>query len=197
MGPVVERHPFLYFQDGSIVIRADNTLYKVFASILSDRSQVFRDCFSLPRPQLHGDGLDDENPVLLPDSAFDVNNLFHFLFSVRSELALDEEHMASLLQISHKYGVQEARDHAINALDTMVQLTPVKRISLARACEVDYWLEPAFRDLLKGPLDLTLEEAKLIGITNFYLISRAKRKADLLRISFALSPPRILESSSG
>ncbi|KLO04044.1 hypothetical protein SCHPADRAFT_841083, partial [Schizopora paradoxa] len=151
MDVLVERHPFLYFQDGSIVIQVGNTLYKVFASILSDRSQVFQDCFSLPRPQAQGDGLDDENPVLLSDNDFDITNLFHFLFYMC------------------------ARDHAINALDTMVQLTPVKRISLARACEVDYWLEPAFRDLLKGPLDLTLEEAKLIGITNFYLISRAKR----------------------
>ena len=53
--------------------------------------------------------------------------------------------MVSLLLIATKYKVVEAREYAITALDTMVNLGTVKRMHLARVCEVDHWLSPAFR----------------------------------------------------
>lgn len=45
----LERHPDLWFEDGSIVLRAENTLFLVHMSQLSRHSVCFRDMFSMPQ----------------------------------------------------------------------------------------------------------------------------------------------------
>lgn len=45
-----QRHPDLWFSDGSVVLRAENTLFRVHMSQLIRRSVFFRDMFSLPQP---------------------------------------------------------------------------------------------------------------------------------------------------
>ncbi|KAJ7611822.1 hypothetical protein FB45DRAFT_941104, partial [Roridomyces roridus] len=44
------RHAELWFDDGSIVIQAENTQFRVHRSILAARSLIFRDMFSFPQP---------------------------------------------------------------------------------------------------------------------------------------------------
>lgn len=39
----------LWFPDGSIVLRADNTLFKVYSGMLAQASPIFEDMLSLPQ----------------------------------------------------------------------------------------------------------------------------------------------------
>ena len=40
----------LWFEDGNVVLRAEDTYFKVYEGILSRESPVFVDMFSLPHP---------------------------------------------------------------------------------------------------------------------------------------------------
>lgn len=44
------QHPSLWFMDGSVIIQAETTLFRVHMSQLSRHSLFFRDLFSLPQP---------------------------------------------------------------------------------------------------------------------------------------------------
>lgn len=89
--PGLTRHPDLWFKDGSVVLRAENTLFRVHISQLSRHSAFFRDLFSLPQPRIQSsisncvdvdEGLQMEGcPVIvLHDSAQDVENLLTALY---------------------------------------------------------------------------------------------------------------------
>lgn len=78
------RHPDLWFSDGSVVLRAERTLFRVHISQLARRSLFFRDLFSLPQPAKDAvelDGTFDDCPLLmLHDSAEDLSNLLKALY---------------------------------------------------------------------------------------------------------------------
>lgn len=94
--PGPTRHLDLWFSDGSVVLRADNTLFRVHISQLSRHSAFFRDLFSLPQPSVRrqrsisssssfvdvDEGIQMEGcPVIvLHDSAEDVGNLLTALY---------------------------------------------------------------------------------------------------------------------
>jgi len=48
-GTQVEKHPDLWFEDGSVICRAENTLFCVHMSQLARHSLVFNDMFMLPQ----------------------------------------------------------------------------------------------------------------------------------------------------
>lgn len=47
----MERHPEFWFFDGSIVLVAECTMFRVHKAFLARHSVFFRDMFSLPQPQ--------------------------------------------------------------------------------------------------------------------------------------------------
>ena len=89
-------HADLWFLDGSVILRAENTLFRVHISQLSRHSTFFRDLFSLPQPprgvrrrtlsgsssnSVRDDGLLEGCPVVyLYDIAEDVGNLLTALY---------------------------------------------------------------------------------------------------------------------
>lgn len=79
------RHPDLWFSDGSVVLKAESTLFRVHISQLARRSLFFQDIFSLSQPENSSVGLDgtfDGCPLLvLYDSAEDLSNLLKALQS--------------------------------------------------------------------------------------------------------------------
>jgi hypothetical protein len=88
------QHADLWFKDGSVVLRAENVLFKVHISQLSRHSTLFRDMFSLPQPKgnalaltsqgnVDSDSLTEVDgcPIVhLHDSAEDVGNLLTALY---------------------------------------------------------------------------------------------------------------------
>jgi len=90
------RHTDLWFSDGSVILKAENTLFRVHISQLSRHSAFFRDLFSLPQPPhcnrtrslsdsssitvLDGTHLEGCPVVYLHDTAEDVGNLLAALY---------------------------------------------------------------------------------------------------------------------
>lgn len=78
-------HADIWFHDGSLICRAERTLFKVHMSVLERHSTFFRDMFSMPQPQtsstdvISNQGLQDDIEKLpivdLHDTAEDVGNL--------------------------------------------------------------------------------------------------------------------------
>jgi hypothetical protein len=82
----------LWLDGGNLVIRAENTLFKVLAAHIAIASSVFGDMLGVPQPLASGLETHDGLPfVLLPDAAFDVGdphpNLFARVSSTGGTLA--------------------------------------------------------------------------------------------------------------
>lgn len=101
--PSLTQHVDLWFCDGSVILQAESTLFRVHKSQLSRRSIVFSDMFALAQPPVMSTHatLADETyegcPVVkLHDSAEDVANLL---------LALYDGPFVSSLLFSHTVGI--------------------------------------------------------------------------------------------
>ncbi|KIL69458.1 hypothetical protein M378DRAFT_48926, partial [Amanita muscaria Koide BX008] len=128
-GTFLARHKDLWFDDGSIICRAQDTLFRVHISQLARRSVYFRDMFAVPHSQacdavkeryegLCELGVDvDTTPVIrLHDSAEDVGNLLKALydgpdFGDNSEK--DFCKASGILRLSHKYIVDSLKAKAL------------------------------------------------------------------------------------
>lgn len=83
------QHTDLWFADGSVVLTAERTMFRVHISVLSRHSLFFRDMFSLPQapgPAPHPEDTSTSNhtercPVVhLHDCAEDLANLLYALY---------------------------------------------------------------------------------------------------------------------
>lgn len=72
-------HPDLWFNDGSIVLKVQTTLFKVHRSTLASHSTVFADMLGIPQPaQLE---MMEGCPVVgLPDDAEDMARLLKAIY---------------------------------------------------------------------------------------------------------------------
>ena len=63
----------LWFSDGSVVIKADSKIFRVYSCLLADQCTVFNDMFTLPSlAESDMELIDGISVVTLPDSAEDV-----------------------------------------------------------------------------------------------------------------------------
>ncbi|KAI1784463.1 hypothetical protein LXA43DRAFT_955076 [Ganoderma leucocontextum] len=107
------KHPEFWFSDGSLILRAHSTLFRVHISQLCRKSVFFRDLFSLPQPsepdrnerQLEG------CPVLdLHDSPEDVANLVKVIYDGPNFGSNDRRDFiasSGVLRLSSKYLIEE------------------------------------------------------------------------------------------
>ncbi|KAH8103818.1 hypothetical protein BXZ70DRAFT_665594 [Cristinia sonorae] len=122
----------LWFPDGTVILRAEETHFRVYSGILSLHSPIFRDLFTLPQP------LDDEVydgcPVVsLQDGAEELGEFLKVLhrWSYLSNLFRDNNVPALLcvLRMSTKYDVTKLRESAIDALRCHYPQDFLKRLS--------------------------------------------------------------------
>ncbi|KAJ7061566.1 hypothetical protein C8F01DRAFT_987242, partial [Mycena amicta] len=112
----VKRAESLWFSDGSIVLQAGNTQFKVFHGILSVRSAIFRDMLALPQPQdaqmVEGCPLvrlsDDETET----TAF-LNAIYHPSSFPSFPNLTDIDTVLGCLSLAHKYEVDDLRRRAL------------------------------------------------------------------------------------
>ena len=81
MDPDLITRSKIWFDDGSVVIQAEQTQFRVHRSMLSRHSSVFRDMFSVPQPP------GDQEPVIegcsivhVSDSCQDWDNLLTLMY---------------------------------------------------------------------------------------------------------------------
>ncbi|KDQ17859.1 hypothetical protein BOTBODRAFT_171571 [Botryobasidium botryosum FD-172 SS1] len=125
-----ERDPKYYFQDGSIIILVQSTLFKIHRSRLLQDSSVFGATFSLPSPDrkaatanLEGDS--DENPfVLHGETTQRFRALLFALYAMPYEIeniVSDLDLLVNAASASHKYGFEGIEKWAANLLKKKIQ----------------------------------------------------------------------------
>ena len=138
------QHVELWFSDGSVVLQAESTLFRVHKSQLARRSIVFSDMFTLPQPVVstsHATFSDESHegcPVVrLHDTAADVANLLLALYDGPCVFSWSEENdstdairrtfgdndpndfaiVSGILRLSTKYAMDSLRSKAIAHLN--------------------------------------------------------------------------------
>ncbi len=76
----LSKDPTLWLEDGSIVIVAQTTAFRVHRSILARHSEAFSSLFTLPQPADGAETFDDCLVVRVPDSAYDFRQLLLALY---------------------------------------------------------------------------------------------------------------------
>ncbi|KAH8832663.1 hypothetical protein DL96DRAFT_1459137 [Flagelloscypha sp. PMI_526] len=128
-GQELNRYSDLWFEDGSVVCRADDTLFKVHMSQLSRHSVCFRDMFSMPQPIPSsrvppvplGDGQVDLYQlgcpvIILHDDPNDVASLFTALYdgpNFGDNGVEDFRVTAGILRLATKYIIDSLREKAL------------------------------------------------------------------------------------
>ncbi|KAJ7614848.1 hypothetical protein FB45DRAFT_1064505 [Roridomyces roridus] len=118
--PVV-RSSELWFDDGTVILQAENTLFRAYRGVLSAQSPVFRDTFSLPQPkeQETFDGC----PLLhVHDSAADFEIFLSALHDAGyfANYPVDGfETLTRLLRLATKYDVEHLRARMVSILDAI------------------------------------------------------------------------------
>lgn len=72
-----------WFDDGNIVLQAENTQWRIYRGILSASSSVFADMFAIPQPATGEDLVDGCPVVAVTDSAQDWKCVLDTLYERR------------------------------------------------------------------------------------------------------------------
>ncbi|KAF7352186.1 BTB domain-containing protein [Mycena venus] len=122
--PDLTRVDDLWFPDGNLILRAENTLFRVLSSILGARSSVFHDMVAFPQPsQPDGDTVDGHAVVCLHDSAAEVEVFLRAIFDSSffniPPSPVDFTTVIGVMRLAHKYDVQYLFRRALSHLDSM------------------------------------------------------------------------------
>ncbi|KAL6306852.1 hypothetical protein BKA93DRAFT_728331 [Sparassis latifolia] len=116
----LEQDADFWFADGSIILIAENTAFRVHQGVLSRHSEVFRDLFTVPQPD--GEQYAYGCPVVcLYDSPVDLRYLLRVLYdglkhSVKHEPRLEFSEVEALVRLAHKHQLDGLRAEALERL---------------------------------------------------------------------------------
>ncbi|KAF7305325.1 BTB domain-containing protein [Mycena chlorophos] len=172
------RCPDLWFNDCGLVIRTDDTVFRVSRDFMAAQSPIFRDMLALPTPD--NEELYEGCPmVTLPDSKYDVTVflkalVYHDFFS--SNVGDNSSSvLAGVLRLSHKYEVASLLRRAVVHISTLFPttlagwqlevrhenqsvweslVTGSDAIVLARQLSMDWLLPFAFYQACRGTREL-------------------------------------------
>ncbi|KAH9487462.1 hypothetical protein JR316_0001538 [Psilocybe cubensis] len=172
----------LWFEDGNLILKAENSLFKIYSGLLAARSSVFRDMLAFP-PPAEGNATVSGCPIVtVYDSAKDMGYFLRAVFDtsyfepppVQSELPIVE----GVLRLSLKYDVQYLRRRALQHLlstfpttlehwkqrDTHrtippVDNTPFAAFRLARQFELTWLLPSILYCISSHPFEKTLDKS--------------------------------------
>ncbi|KAJ7612151.1 hypothetical protein FB45DRAFT_843444 [Roridomyces roridus] len=143
----LQRVDGLWFEDGNLVLQAENTQYRVYHGLLAASSPVFKDMMGLPRPP--DSELVEGCPfVQLHDSAAETTVFLRAIFYASSfppfPIQADFRTVSGCLRLGHKYQVDLLRRRALIHLSSVfdTQLERWDRITILRA-QADSGTPPA------------------------------------------------------
>ncbi|KAJ7447507.1 hypothetical protein B0H11DRAFT_2082381 [Mycena galericulata] len=113
----------VWFDDGTVVLQAEKTLFRVYRGVLAAQSPIFRDTFAIPQPPAQDSETYEGCPlVLLHDSAHDLKL---FLMAIHDAGYLINspvdgmKTLSGLLKLATKYDVEHIRTRMISILTTI------------------------------------------------------------------------------
>ncbi|KAF7315165.1 BTB domain-containing protein [Mycena indigotica] len=115
----------IWHSDGSLVLQAGTTLFRVHWSVLSTHSTVFKDMHSTPQPNLSGPTVEGCPVVELHDDPLDLENVLRVLYD--PTIFLQQEHkfvlVASLVRLGRKYNFRTLWKAGVGILETAIPTT--------------------------------------------------------------------------
>ncbi|KAJ7084091.1 hypothetical protein C8R44DRAFT_894237 [Mycena epipterygia] len=209
------RHDRLYFQDGSLTLKAGDgseTLYNVYQGTLMMSSEFFRGMLTLPIPALAPlsltdnakdhltkardqglEGTSDETAVVFPAQfkAAEIESFLVFMFLQGwSEEVPDVETARAVLKISHFFGVDTGINFARRHLNDRQELAAVDRLEMGFDYHIKEWIAKAFDELMGIPInDLSEEEELTMGWRAYRALAKAQAEVLDYRLTLASKPP--------
>ncbi|KAJ7290213.1 hypothetical protein C8J57DRAFT_1275423 [Mycena rebaudengoi] len=213
-----QRVDSLWFSDGSLVLRAENALFRVYRDLLARASPVFADMLQFPQPV--GEETIEGCPVVtLHDKAAEVTVFLKALLDTDFFMPYPADTtfviIAGVLRLSHKYDVGFLRRRALSHLSSVYYTklpdpesrTPTSFdifeadiaivIGLAREVGALWMLPYAFYSAsCIQDVRVILKCGKKLGTEDQYRLLNgyiAQRDSTMLHIlGFLYSPPRIV-----
>ncbi|KAJ7491140.1 hypothetical protein FB451DRAFT_1222176 [Mycena latifolia] len=184
----------LWFEDGNVVIHAEDYEFRLFKSFLTSRSAIFKDTLSMPEPE-DAERVDGCPVLRIHDSAVDAAHFFKAIFDSQTFLPRPApttfEKIAGILRLSTKYEVEYLHERALDHLssgyptslpqwreyEAPVATFPVlpsdalATINLAREVDCPWVLPTAFYDYCKttGPAEIfrgTVQDGVLLYLSD-------------------------------
>ncbi|KAJ7184646.1 hypothetical protein C8R46DRAFT_1064708 [Mycena filopes] len=138
----------VWFDDGSLIIEVQNVLYRVSRSILSGRSSVFADMFSIPQPA-DAETRDGCPVVHLHDASADLTVFLRAIFDseyfMPYPVQTDFRTASGVLRLSNKYAVDYLRRRALVHLSS-VYPTKLSALDAGSGPNASAWVRPSWRN---------------------------------------------------
>ncbi|KAJ7232031.1 hypothetical protein B0H12DRAFT_1239748 [Mycena haematopus] len=138
----------LWFEDGGLVVQAEQSLFRVSRAVLAARSSIFKDMLGLTQPP-DAETIDGCPVVRLLDSAEDVTCFFRAIFDSSFfesyPCKVSFEHTLSITRLSHKYAVDYLLRRALVHLSRDFPTTLSEYDTLVTAPEKTH-----FRDIMEN-----------------------------------------------
>ncbi|OCH84735.1 hypothetical protein OBBRIDRAFT_741067 [Obba rivulosa] len=116
-----------WYEDGSVVLVAQDTAFRIYRGLLAQHSPVFRDLFTIPQPNT-SESVDDCPVVRIPDDPDDVARLLR-IFAATSTVSyfsndqIPFADVAAIIRITHKYQMDQLLGRALQNLKTVFKDT--------------------------------------------------------------------------
>ncbi|RPD55035.1 hypothetical protein L227DRAFT_332951 [Lentinus tigrinus ALCF2SS1-6] len=124
----VQPDPDLWFDDGNVVVIAQQTGFRVHRGPLSRHSEMFRDMFSVPQPancesQALFEEMDGCPVVHVTDTSYDFKHLLRAIYDGASVFPgvepMEFDVLGSLVRMGHKYQIDTILQEALRRLETI------------------------------------------------------------------------------
>ncbi|KAF9535840.1 hypothetical protein CPB83DRAFT_842433 [Crepidotus variabilis] len=172
----------LWFYDGNLTLKAENTLFRIYGGFLAARSSVFRDMLEFPPPEDGNETLDGSHIVTVYDSAKDLSYflkaIFDSSFFMPPPTPTDLPIVEGVLRLALKYDVQYLKRRALSHLISTfpmslsawknrektrtippVDNTPFAAFRIAREFDLDFMLPSILYCISSHPFEKTLDSA--------------------------------------
>ncbi|KAJ7162424.1 hypothetical protein C8R46DRAFT_348589 [Mycena filopes] len=207
VGQEARHHPDFYFSDGNTIFKLtsmefrDGVFYRLHSGLLANRATFFASLFSLPRTmactaEILAEGSTDDNPIELPPclDKVDWDHLLTYLYTGPSMYPKTQAFLVSVMKLSSFFEIRDGTHYSLGKFALLGDAVhPALQFELARAFNLDDWLVPAFRRLMKMSLtDLDSSQAAQIGHSGYFWLARTKAEIQDLRTKIAFTVPPIL-----
>ncbi|OJT15055.1 hypothetical protein TRAPUB_8386 [Trametes pubescens] len=173
--PDYPRHPVFYMQEGMVVLKVQESLYKIHRYLLEHHSDYFRRVVAEGNELL---GRSDETPLPLPaditQQGFDclLDFLYHGIYDPASVSLAD---WTTILRVSTRLQCTKVRQYAIRELTARrASLPTIDTIVLAKEYDIPSWLGPAYAELVRRLTPLSDDDAEHLGARTAAQVARAR-----------------------
>ncbi|KAJ7434075.1 hypothetical protein FB451DRAFT_1572183 [Mycena latifolia] len=111
-----------WYDDGTVVLQVENTLYRAYRGLVSSHSTIFRDTFAIPQPTEESTEIEGCAVVQLHDTVKDFTRFLKALHQIGFYPSCPVSGIAelgSVLRLSDKYDVPILRESMVLTLSTL------------------------------------------------------------------------------